>query len=213
MSECLITKLKEKVEDNNLLKIDEIVFVVSNEALNAIDNGGGRCDVRILTPNVTFEDGGTEEAFNGYASFVLSSYPARVAYSSKYLITKLNADSSAPFYPEDTIQLQYLSRLSHILTWSAKYELDLAVLKENTVLTQLNMSNNSLCKGDISNLSNAVSKLKLIRVEGTSVTGDLGSLIGLSNCTINVPSSVTYSQSTVDTLVAAGCTINGGTLL
>ena len=213
MAQCLITKLKEKVDNDNLLKIDEIVIVVNKKATNAIDNGYKNNHVRVITPNVTFADGAREKDFLGYAHLDLATYPAKVAYSSKYDITKLNATGAAEFYPEDGSQLAYMDNLSHILTWSAPMELNLSVLKGKTKLTQINLFNNGLCSGDIANLASSVGALKLLRLEGTSVMGDLQSLIGLSGCTINVPSAVTYSQDTYNKLTSANCTISGGTLV
>lgn len=65
--------------------------------------------------------------------------------------------------------------------------------------------------GSIAGLAGSKGTLQRIRASASSITGDLSSLIGLSNCTINLPESVTYSQATYNTLTAAGCTIAGGT--
>ena len=66
--------------------------------------------------------------------------------------------------------------------------------------------------GDIGNFVN--SNPSIFTAADSGISGDLSGIKDAwNNCTIGLPTAVTYTQATYDQLVSQGCTISGETLI
>ena len=96
MENCLVTKLKSVVENNNLKKIDEVIFDLSLFSRNTIINirarSGENFTVRALTGYfMKSENGSQETEFTGTeVNIFASGEAAKLSVRSKYVLDRVN---------------------------------------------------------------------------------------------------------------------------
>ena len=168
MAQCLVTKLKGKVNDSSLLKLGEMRLSINKD----------------ITPKgvtrsllVTFKESTVLEALDGHFTDIglsnnLGKTSNYLANESK-LFTVSNEDCTISL---NKYLLQSISRNDYIE--KMQLNLDIADFKYS-LLTAINLPNAVNVNGDISALSN-LTELTLIDLNNSQVSGDIAALGKLS---------------------------------
>lgn len=215
MTKCLVTKLKEVVEDYNLIKLGEIrikvkkadfptrssqyLLIRSEENIDIKVLGGGR----YLSTDAAMTSGDNHISIPANVDteiyFINGDYD--VSISNKYSLTKINASESSSQvhknYGLNIDDLAYSNRLQYINLFNTDSYGDLSSFQNLTELFYLNVSLCSKIYGDISVLSNLVG-LTYVSLYSTGIEGDLKYLAPLANAeTISIHRTKVYGDISV----------------
>lgn len=166
MYKCLVTKLKESVDNPNLPKFGEITFSV-----NSSSTPEGQV-LRFETEGVTLD---IPSGFNRPDSTHLASGVYSVKAYSKYDMTKLVVGDSGISY--SVSDLQYSLNLTDLRLYSLGSSVvaaNVSVLSNMTKLTNLVLT--IPVTGNLSSLSGLVNMLSADIVEVSTLTGDISVL-------------------------------------
>lgn len=178
MAQCLVTKLKGKVNDSSLLKLGEMRLSINKD----------------ITPKgvtrsllVSFKESTVIEALDGY--FTDSGLSNNLGKTSNYLadeqksFTVSNEDCTISL---NKYLLKSISRNDYVD--KMQLNLDIADFKYSS-LTVINLPNAVKVSGDISALSN-LTGLTQVDLSNSQVSGDIAALGKLSKVTwINLPNT------------------------
>ena len=191
MNKCLVTKLNEAVDNNELLRIGELRFSIkeinnptsSTQSFSlSVDNpvtleiiGDGYFTDSSLSKN----NGKTIKSYNGETVYVSNSN-VQVAVLGKYNITNILKTNEWTNKFIDIEMLTYCLNLGTLkFPINAKTTGDISCLAKLTELQFLHLYNTNIY-GDISSLKDLVS-LEELYFQNTKVTGDVSNLSKLVN--------------------------------
>ena len=172
-----------------------------------------------------FQNVGYGLAIHGKFSKLPSSLTSLICYGSKDLeiddvnlpnLTTLNLNYGDSYMTASEFMAKLPSITEFYLYGSAnapvvKGSIDGFANLQSSFYTQvqnIRFGNLYLISGDIAAFSKFTNLATLHLSYCQNLKGDLSSLIGFKNCEINIANTaITWSQSTIDTMVANGCTI------
>jgi len=195
MAECLVTTLKENVEDASLLKLGEMTFRLGNNGTDlpwftfrtmfsannyaAIVDGDG-----YFTDSTGTQNYGKEISFPGNRDVRVSSPGCKIKLYNKYIMSTLSLHGISEgidlddFSPCTGLVNLLLNDFSHKNTVSGK----LKSLKKCSRLTSLILYNADLGGSSINDLPNLSNFINL-SLAGSNVTGNLSAFTGNTTLT------------------------------
>ena len=173
MVNCLVTKLKGSVNNNELLRIREMRMRIAKVGNPTDANRGFTISVNkpvvleivgdgYFTDKTLAENKGKTITLNtGDNGVWVSNDNVEIAILDKYSITAISS-----LYPQSTA------------SYGSSMDLNLSDLKYSTALNSLNLGGTKVT-GDIANLK-GLTALTFLNLGGTKVTGDIANLKGLT---------------------------------
>ena len=222
MAECLVTKLKSVVNNDNLLKLGEIRV----EAYGAITIESIAADTFLKCITGTFEDGTTEKTVRGYASFNNMTNPSIISIMPKYNLSNIGGWNGLFV---DLKELKYCYKLTRVGTikaiagslkdvneWIAASNITSLTIYTaegfeashieslSNLKAVINLELRNTAGGKITlnleNLPNLFPNIKTLKLFDINIEGNISELILPSTCTSctmrNIPATLTGSKAT-----------------
>ena len=201
MGNCLVTKLKGSISNNELLRIGEMRIRIAKVGNPTDATQGFGIEVNKSVVLEIVGDGYfTDKTLNvnkgknitlnvGINGVWVSNEDVEIAILDKYSITKISRNfpnqTSAAYGSNKYLNLsdlKYSNALTSLDLSGSQVTGDIANLKGLTALTTLNLSGSQVT-GDIANLK-GLTALTSLNLRSTQVTGDITNLKGLTALTI-----------------------------
>lgn len=179
MSRCLITKLKEVVSDDSLLKIGEMLLYIDikNDGLAFSLKTNGSCLISVVGDgyvNVNLESINKKQIEVTNAAYVYITKDVKaLKISNKYAITKIeNIANGITMNIED---LKY-SKITSIISISEKVYGDFSTLKNIDNVTNLHFEHSINISGNLAALKNNNVLIDLHTGNSNNVSGNLSDI-------------------------------------
>lgn len=210
---CLLTKLKGTVQNENLLKLGELKLRVNSETnFRCIIGNGSSVDFLDASGNVV-------QHYEG--SWFDSTVDASVKIiniANKYTLNYLTIMAKPEGFSFKDIEYSRLNGLYVSGAWDVSME----QLNRLELLSEITITNNNLLTGDIGDLKNHPNAANITTVNFSNsndyIAGDLDNFLAmplLKNINLRWCTGITGKRSTINTLTARGgsCDFTGITVI
>lgn len=212
---CLVTKLKGTVNNDNLLKFGEFVIINS-------DNRSGEITLRAHSGTITvttYQENGT--LVNTYTvgtsneNIAISSSEKKISINNKYNLSIYGTDSLI-LASTDLNALLYSNDLRAIYcstnTWLQDHSFDILNAKRWSNLINITLINSFNITGTLNDIATHpnVANIENIDIHETAISGSLNDVTSMPKITvINVEDCpyITVTRSALNALNAKGCTV------
>lgn len=200
MKNCLVTKLKSVVNNDNLVKIGEYKMHVNVDSATDVKIAGSDGTITILgNNNYYFTKNGQQTKTIEYSN-VAATWPAGeydVLFTNKYSITICERANGI-----DLEVLSFSDGLIYISAYNVRGDISFLNGKNLSLGIMLSGDENKNVTGPLSAVASAVSSNQSVRLTNTSIIGDIALLGKTGSALLSVVKSP-YITGSIEGLVAA----------